>query len=117
MRTSVLIAMLMLLSLFQTGCATKVIPPGRPNDPVTVYLTDYGRHSSVIVPSIKGHGYDEWSFGDWEFFALGHTQWWIAIRAMLHSPQATLGRRHIDDAAMVSQESLMKALIDCRRLM
>src|SRR4051812_31909619 len=116
MRTFVLIAMLMLLSLFQTGCATTVIPPARPYDPVTVYLTDYGRHSSVIIPSPQG-GYDEWAFGDWEFFALGHTQTWIAIRAMLHSPQATLGRRHIDDAAMASQETLMKALIDCRRLM
>ena len=116
MRSFVLIATLMLLSMFQAGCATTVIPPVRPHDPVTVYLTDYGRHSSIIIPSLKG-GYDEWAFGDWEFFALGHTQMWIAIRAMLHSPQATLGRRHIDNAAAVSQESLMKALGDCRRLM
>ena len=113
-----LIVMYMLLSLFQSGCATNVIPPARPQEPVTVYLTDYGRHSSVIIPSNNGGGdYDEWAFGDYEFFAKGDTRWWVAILAMLHSPQATLGRRQIKNASMVSQESLMKALGDCRRLM
>jgi hypothetical protein len=107
------------MMLFLSGCtSTKVIPPVRPQEPVTVYLTDYGRHSSVLIPSINGGGdYDEWAFGDYEFFAKGDTRWWVAIRAMLHSPQATLGRRQIKNASMVSQESLMKALGDCRRLM
>jgi hypothetical protein len=115
---SFVVALVMLLSLFQAGCATKVIPPAPPQEAVTVYLTDYGRHSSVIIPCIDGSGdYDEWSFGDWDFFAKGHTGWWVALRAMLHSPQATLGRRHIKNVAMASQESLMKALGDCRRLM
>src|SRR4051812_9035875 len=105
------------MMLFFSGCtSTKVIPPAPPTQPVTVYLTDYCRHSSILIPSLKG-GYDEWAFGDWEFFAIGDTRWWVAIRAMLGSPQATLGRRHIDDAAMFSQETIMKALGDCRRLM
>ncbi len=84
-----------LLLVLLVGCTTHVIPPAHPVDPVTVYLTDYGRHSSLLLPDPRG-GFDEYAFGDWEFFALGDTRWWVAVRAILHSPQATLGRRHVE---------------------
>jgi hypothetical protein len=103
----------MLMTLFIGGCATTVIPPKNPADPVPVYLTDYGRHSSVLLP-VAGGGFDEYAFGDWDFFALGHTKWWIAIRALIHSPQATLARRHIEPG---SDEAIQKQLGDCKRLM
>jgi len=102
-----------LITLFVGGCATTVIPPAHPQNPAMVYLTDYGRHSSVLLPS-SGGGFDEYAFGDWNFFALGHTQWWVALHALIYSPQATLGRRHIEPA---SSETIQKGLGDCKRLM
>lgn len=83
----------LILLLMSSGCATRVTPPLHVKNPVTVYLTDYGRHSSILLPA--GDGYVEYAYGDWEWFALGHTQWWLAIQAMLYSPKATLGERYI----------------------
>jgi hypothetical protein len=106
------VQMCVLMTLVVGGCATAVIPPMRPIDPVTVYLTDYGRHSSLLLP--VDHGYEEFAFGDWKFFALGQTGLYNALHALVHSPQATLGRRKIqpgDDAAILAQ------LGDCKRLM
>lgn len=82
------------LALALTGCSTQVIPPAAPADPISIYLTDYGRHSSVILPSEDG-GFDEYAFGDWDFFAQGKTGLPYAIRALLGSRQSTLGWRHI----------------------
>jgi hypothetical protein len=86
---------LIVLALLLSGCTNHVAPPADPLDPATVYLTDYGRHASVLLPVSSG-GYDEYAFGDWEFFAMGHARWWIGLRALVLSPQATLGRRHVD---------------------
>src|SRR5512140_2380377 len=89
--------------LFLTGCAETIHPPVNPTDPVTVYVADYGRHSSIVLPETKG-GYVEWAFGDWQWFALGRTKVDVALAAIVSSPQSTLGRREIppqpDDEAM-----------------
>lgn len=84
----------LLLALALTGCTTHVIPPPAPTNPVTVYLTDYGKHSSLLLPTDDG-GFDEYAFGDWAYFAEGKTGMAMALRALLGSPQSTLGRRHI----------------------
>jgi hypothetical protein len=77
------------------GCATVVIPPVNPPDPVSVYIADYGKHSSLFLPNDDGT-YEEYAMGDWDFLALGRTNWWVAMRAMVRSPQATLGRRKVE---------------------
>jgi hypothetical protein len=97
-----------------TGCTTTVSPPAHPREPVTVYLTDYGRHSSVLLPTSPGH-YTEYAFGDWNFFALGNTHWWVAAQAMVSSPRSTLGRREV--AVQHSNDEQLKKLLGCRRLM
>ncbi len=70
-----------------------------------VFVTDYGRHSSVILPAEAGH-YNEYAFGDFNWFALSHTRGSDAARAMLWSAGATLGRRQLelpdDDPAAVA---------------
>jgi hypothetical protein len=106
------VQMCVVMTLLVGGCATTVIPPAHPIDPMTVYLTDYGRHSSLLLPT--KNGYDEYAFGDWNWFVLGRTQWWVALHAMVLSPQATLGRRHIDSG---SDEQIFAQLGDCKRLM
>jgi hypothetical protein len=93
------------------GCATRVIPPAVHGEAATVYLSDYGRHSSLLLPA-RG-GYNEYAFGDWEFFARGDTRWWVGLRALLHSPQATLGKRFI-----AAPDGIVTAkTIDAQRLM
>lgn len=94
--------------LLAGGCATTVVPPAHVDDPVAVYLTDYGRHSSLLLPRRTG-GYDEFAFGDWNFFAKGNTAWWVQVQAMLRSPQATLGRRFVAYSGR-DDEKLQKAL-------
>ena len=88
-------ALLLVLMTVLVGCTTTVIPP-QTNRPTTqVYLADYGRHSSLLLPEDSG-GYSEYAFGDWEWFAVGDTLLWVGIGSMLHSSQATLGRRNVE---------------------
>ncbi len=100
------------LLLFLAGCSTIVIPPAHVVDPATVYLTDYGRHSSLLLPA-SGGDYDEYAFGDWRFFAKGEARWWVGLRALLGSPQATLGRRHV---AASSDPAALKNALKCEKL-
>jgi len=116
-RAGRLIVLLMLLPL--AGCATTVIPPQNPSDPVPIYLTDYGRHSSLLLPVTQTQ-YVEYAFGDYQWFARGNTTWWTGLRALLGSPQATLGRRTIvikddrtDPQILLEQ---MKRKLDCHRV-
>jgi len=80
------------------GCTTTIIPPSNPPNPTTVIVTDYGRHSSLLIPDSRG-GLIEYAFGDWDWFALGHTNAIVAIHALIHSPQSTLGRRWVFTSA------------------
>jgi hypothetical protein len=75
-----------------SGCTNTIHPPTSPSDAVPVYVTNYGKHSSVVLP-LKEGGYVEWGFGDWNWFALNKTSPLDAIRALFFSPQATLSRR------------------------
>jgi hypothetical protein len=76
------------------GCAGTVIPPAAPRDPVTVAVVDYGRHSSIVLP-VADHRMVEYAYGDWRWFALGKTNIFAGLGAMIRSPQAALGRREV----------------------
>jgi hypothetical protein len=76
------------------GCTTTLIPPVAPSHPTTILVTDYGKHSSVVLPDPQG-GLVEYAFGDWDYFALGHKGLLVGLVALIHSPQATLGRRWV----------------------
>jgi len=95
-----------------SGCSGTIHPPANPVNPTTVYLADYGRHSSLVLPAQDGK-YVEWAFGDWNWFALGHTKWNDAISAIVWSPQATLGRRDIPPQP--DDESLRR-LVEANRI-
>lgn len=84
----------LLLFILAPGCATNVTAPQRVKDPAIVYVTDYGKHSSILLPAPAG-GYDEYAYGDYNWFALGQVSVRNAFIAMLVSPKATLGTRHI----------------------
>ncbi|HEY7090521.1 MAG TPA: hypothetical protein VH518_20655 [Tepidisphaeraceae bacterium] len=102
-----------LIFCITSGCTTTVTPPPHVGDPVTVYLADYGRHSSLLLPTSPNH-YMEYAFGDWNFFALGHTQWWVGAEAMVHSPKSTLGRREV---VVKADDERLRRWLGCKRLM
>ena len=83
---------LVLLAL--AGCTTTVRPPSTVDDAVKIYLTDYGRHSSLLLP-VDDRVFHEYAFGDWDWFALSRTTPGDAVRAMLFSRASTLGRRQL----------------------
>ena len=104
-----------------TGCTTTVHPPVNPPDPVAIYVADYGRHSSLVLPA-KDRGYVEWAFGDWRWFALGQIKPDVALMAIVFSPQSTLGRRVIapqpDEAALaraLDADSVMRIEVSRQR--
>ena len=103
-RTAALI--LITLTFASPGCATTVVPPREVRDPVTVYVTDYGRHSSILMP-IDDSTLIEYAFGDYDFFALEHWRWWDMLRVAMYSKRSTLGRRIVAmrfDAASLRDE-------------
>lgn len=81
---------------------TLIIPPTAPVDPITVYVTDYGYHGRLVLPSRQG-GLFQYSYGDWDYFALERQNWHNAIAALLIPTQGTLGRRKFKDLTELQQ--------------
>ena len=101
------------VGLLLAGCGPTVRPPTRVLTPARVYIADYGRHSSMVLPCATG-GYVEYAFGDWDFLALVHTGKLNGIRAMLLSTQATLGRRAVP---LTSDPSTMLTRLGAKRIL
>jgi hypothetical protein len=79
-----------------SGCTAVIIPPAtKGTDTVPVVVADYGYHSTVIFPKSDG-GMIEYAFGDWTFFGQSEKTVGNALHALIHSDQATLGRRLLD---------------------
>lgn len=85
---------LLLLSLLSGGCAGTVRPVSRPLNPVAVYLTDYGVHSSLVLPLHNGK-YVEYCFGDWGYSVENHDGPNDAVGALMVSQGSAFGRRYL----------------------
>lgn len=81
------------------GCAHRLTPPARVADPVPVFVVDYGQHASLALPHDGGPDLSEWSWGDWNWFAMGRTGVFDGVRALFASRGATLSRRIVSPAA------------------
>ncbi|MGY6550840.1 MAG: hypothetical protein ACXIT4_02975 [Erythrobacter sp.] len=75
------------------GCQHRIHPPDDVADPVTVFVVDYGRHASLVLP--HEDSLVEWSWGDWNWFALDRTGVFDGVRAVFGSSRSTLGRRDL----------------------
>src|SRR5947207_1449220 len=95
------------------GCATHIVPPSAPSNPVAVYVTDYGRHSSILLPMGDGH-LMEYSYGDWEYYALNKYKWYIGATKLIVSDASGLGRRILPHPG--TDEALQK-YINSKRLL
>jgi hypothetical protein len=77
------------------GCSGTVTPAPAPPHPTTIYVCDYGYHSSLLLPVGDDGTFVEYLYGDWDWAVLNHTGALAAIHAGLFSPAATLGRRYV----------------------
>lgn len=82
-----------LLVILLAGCSATITPPSVVEDPVTVYVIDHGRHSSLVLPT--EHGAVRYSYGDWDYYALRKTNWWNALYALLYPSPSALGRQEL----------------------
>ena len=79
-------------TLLLAGCTMTVTAPSAQRDPVTVYMADYGRHSTLFLPRADGT-WVEYAYGEWEWFALNNSGFLRSFPALLWPTQGTLGRR------------------------
>ena len=100
-------ASLILFLILAGGCSATIIPPASPSNPRTVYIADYGRHSSVLLPKPDGK-FTECAWGDWQWFALGDTSPLSGVRALLFSDCSTLGQREV--APQPTDEKMKRTL-------
>lgn len=94
-RTGICVALLTALA----GCGPMQIrAPRVAGAPAAVYLADYGRHSSLILPR-PGGARVEYAYGWWPWFALNHQQWYDAIPLFIFPGEGALARRSLPEDA------------------
>ena len=87
------IATLIFVSAVGTpGCTTTIRPPTNPENPVSVFVIDYGRHSSLVLPRDDDQGLREYAYGDWNWYALARDGIFDVFPTLFLSTQGTLGR-------------------------
>jgi hypothetical protein len=73
-----------------------IIPPNTPNNPVNIYVVDYGFHNRLILPDGEGK-WIQYAYGDWKYFALNQQDWITGAAALLLPTQGALGRRKLSN--------------------
>lgn len=112
---------LLLAGLGLGGCQQRIEPPAAVSDPVGVFVIDYGRHASLALPEADA-SLVEWSWGDWNWFALERTGVLQGLQALFASPRSTLSRRELapaedadELAALVGAEEVIALNVERER--
>jgi hypothetical protein len=103
------------LSVMMVGCSARIIPPASVPRPQIVLVTDYGRHSSLLLPDDNGR-LEEFMYGDWKWFALGDTHWYDGVQALFFSEGATMGKRSLDFGADANELSTRIGCVNVLRI-
>jgi hypothetical protein len=80
------------------GCATVVIAPAAPEEPVSVFLLDHGGHASLVLPTGE-RGLVRYTYGDFRWYALGQTGIGEGFAALAGGTPAALGRGELKGPA------------------
>lgn len=80
------------MTMMMGGCTVTVHPPLAPEHPVDVFIIDYGRHSSLLLPETHGTLLIEFTYGDWNWFALERDDPLDIFPTLFLPTQGTLGR-------------------------
>jgi hypothetical protein len=87
-------ALAVVLAVPLAGCATQILPPADPAEPVDVFVLDHGRHSSLAMPDGQG-GIVRYAYGDWRYYALRETGLRRAVAAIGRPTRGAFGRRQL----------------------
>src|SRR5438874_8658298 len=101
------------IALTTIGCSARLIPPFQVADPVPVFVADYGRHSSILLPDQNGKLL-EFAWGDYEWFAVNHNSAGDACAALFWSHGSTMGIRWLETAP---QRADLLAVVGCEHLL
>ncbi len=96
---SVIIASILLVWIFSPAT---IVPPANPAEPVTIYVTDYGWHSRLVLPTGNGE-LIQYAYGDWNYFALNQQDLRNGAAALLLPTQGSLGRRKFSNITGLQQ--------------
>lgn len=98
-----ILCLLLLWWIYLGGCAFTIVPPDAPANPEAVFLLDHGRHSSLVLPFEQRMV--RYSFGNWQWYAMGESSWMEGVRALFMPTPAGLGRKVFP--VLPSRESVM----------
>lgn len=90
-----LLRVLLVSGIMCGGCAYHVRPPRDVQQPVSVFLADYGAHASLILPRADDQ-YAEFAYGEWAWFVRDQTQWYRVVPVLLLPTKAGLGTRILE---------------------
>ena len=99
------------------ACSMRLEPPTNLQNPVNVFVSDYGDSSGLIF-ALEGQNYLEYAWGDWEYMALNERGFFEMLEAGFFSQKSALGRREKsvqqeeDLAARFSAEKLLKLEVE-----
>ncbi len=90
-------AILLLLSLIlATGCTNTITIPQNLNQPQSVYILDYGRHSSLLIPTTQPTQHPpqfiEYAYGEWNWYAHQKDGFFNTFPTLFWPTTGTLGR-------------------------
>jgi hypothetical protein len=92
------LAGLAVLVLLLPGCAWTVRPPVAVSDPVPVWVSQYGRHARVAVPSPDETKFIEYGFGEWNFYGREQRGFFSSLRAITGLGAGAFSRRELSPA-------------------
>ncbi len=90
----------MAVFLLLAACATVVVAPAAPEEPVAVFLLDHGGHASLVLPAGEGR-LVRYAYGDFRWYALEQTGPGSGFAALLGGTPAALGRGELKGPAEV----------------
>ncbi|MEM8672874.1 MAG: DUF2459 domain-containing protein [Cyanobacteria bacterium P01_G01_bin.67] len=102
-RRSLQVLLLLVVVMFiLVSSPTTIIPPASPVAPITIYVTNYGYHGRLVIPTREGQLL-QYTYGDWDYFALNRQNLNQAIAALLIPTSGTLGRRKFENLSQLQQ--------------
>lgn len=72
----------------------QVTPPEDVRQPARVFLSEYGKHTSVAFP-VSGNGYVEFGFGEWHYYGMEEHGIGSSLRALGGGGRGALSKREI----------------------